>query len=304
MITLTWISRNDDHGGKLIPRTQAALNALAEYRQQGLDVELIFVEWNPPQGVPKLYDLLTWEIPVRWYEIPVRIHKGVPHWKQFGLRIHIAVNVGMRRARGKWVLTTTNDCIFSAGLARTLAAEPFQDNCFYRAPRFDAHADLSLNLSVAERIMYMEEHMIQRNVWRGGMFTKSCGDFILMSRARWHWLRGYVEWPICPVWFDGIMLHMMAAGGMKQVVLPDPIYHMEHKARGLLRYKHLPHMPWKTYKRLAAVMLKRHQTPKINNAWWGLGNMEERQVAEDRWILDGDYIHPTLRHWDDILSKG
>jgi len=302
MLSITWISRNDDHGGNLIPRTQAALDALAEYRQQGLDVEVVFVEWNPPPNVPKLYDVLTWKIPVRWYEVPFEVHQGIQNWKKFGLRIHIGVNAGMRRTRGEWVLSTTPDCILSAGLARILAAETFQDDCFYRAPRFDAHADLAPGLTAAERIAHMEAHMIQRNVWRGGMFTKSCGDFILMSRARWHWLRGYVEWPVCPVWFDGIIMYMCAAGGMKQAVLSEPNYHMEHGERGLLRYKRLPYMPWKTYKRLAATMIKKHHAPKINHDGWGLRDLKEEQVADDRWVLRGKYIHPELRHWDELFA--
>jgi len=307
MLSIIWVSRNDDHGGNLIPRTQASLNSLAEYRDTfGLDVEVVFIEWNPLPNVPKLHELLTWDIPVRWYEVPLEIHKKIPNWKELSLKVHIGVNLGVRQAHGEWVLTTTPDCIFSAGLAKAMAAEPYQENCFYRACRFDAHADLFSNLSAVEQIAYMEAHMIKRNIWGGrGIYTKSSGDFILISRAQWHSLKGYVEWPFCPIWMDGYMLYALQATGMKQIVFPDPIYHMEHTDRGLHRYKHVVHMNWHTYKRLCARMSETHHVPEINHEGWGLANLEKRQVAEDRWILCGAYEHPKLRHWeDDLFAKG
>lgn len=304
MLSIAWVSRNDNHGNGLVPRIQSALNALAEYHKQGLNLEVIFIEWNPPPNVPRLHELLTWNIPIRWYEVSPEIYQQFPNWEQLDIMPHIGTNIAMRRAKGDWVLSTSSDCIFSAGLAKTLAVERFLDDHFYRACRFDAHGSPLPNLSVAEHIAYMESHMLRRNTWKSGIYTKSSGDFILTSRSKWHEHRGYIEWPMNGIWLDGHLLYAMAAAGMKQTVLSDPLYHMEHKDRGLHIYERMPHMPWKKFKRLAGIMLKNHQPFELNHEGWGLANVKEKQVAENRWILHGIYKHPELRHWDDLLAKG
>jgi hypothetical protein len=176
---------------------------------------------------------------------------------------------------------------------------------FYRASRYDASANVLLSkgkrASVETLATVMAGHVIQCNDWKGNVpFTKSCGDFILMSRARWDWLRGYIEWPVNGIWLDGLLLFMCLAGGMSQGVLPYPAWHMEHEGRGLSIYKGLPHLPRDTYKRLCAQMLAEHRPIKVNPDTWGLAELRERQVGDDAWVLDAPdgWAPPALRWFE------
>ena len=55
-------SRNDDHGGDPLRRTQVFLNAFfAQCARHRLPAEVILVDWNPPDGKPGLQDELVWD---------------------------------------------------------------------------------------------------------------------------------------------------------------------------------------------------------------------------------------------------
>lgn len=297
MISITYCSRNDDHGGQLIPRIQAALDAWGEYRvQYSLDIEIIFVEWNL-DNPPRLRTVLHVpdNVPIRWYEVPMDIHRGFPNWKQFALWNHIGTNVGMRRARGDWVLCTTHDVVVSAEMAKLLSQEPFDESHFYRASRIDGYVSFADGQTTASRIEQIESKPVRVNKPGGpGVFTRACGDFILMSRKRYVELRGYTEWPICGMYFDGLLIYRATALGLKQVILSPVIYHMEHGDRGLAIFKALPHIEHRAYKKICASMLKRKKPIEVNADSWGLGCLKELQVAENAWVLQGPYQHPEL----------
>lgn len=305
MISVLWCSRNDDHGGLLLPRIQAALDAWGWYRASGLDVEVVCVEWNPPGDAPRLRQALDVPkgLPVRWYEVPPEVHRLFPNWERFNLWNHIGTNVAARRARGDMVLATTHDVVLSVSLTAALKGERWADRVFYRAPRYDANACLEKGrrLGTGALLTVMAAHTIQRNDWSGNVpFTKSCGDFILMSRARWEWVRGYVEWPVNGIWLDGLLLFMCLAGGMSQAVFADPAWHMEHEGRGLSIYKGLPHLPRDAYKRLCFDMMLAKRPVKVNPPTWGLAELREVQVGDDAWVLDvlDGWVPPTLRWFD------
>jgi hypothetical protein len=301
MISITYCSRNDNHGGQLVPRIQAAFDALGEYHAQfGLDVEVIFVEWNPDHP-PRLRDVLKEPrgVPVRWYEVPMDIHRGFPNWQKFALWNHIGTNVGHRRARGDWVLCTTHDIIFSAEMAELLSREPFDEDHFYRATRIDGHTSLMPGQSTASRIAQMVKEPVRVNAHGGrGMFTKACGDFILMSREGYHAIRGYTEWPINGMYFDGLLMYRAHALGMRQAILDPPVYHIEHADRGAAVFKSLPHLNHNVYKKMCSRMVKAGQPIEVNTDGWGLGKLKEVQVTDNAWVLTGDYQHPLLpRFW-------
>ena len=82
-------SRNDDHGGNLLPRMQVFTSAFIEQcKRHGLAAELIVVEWNPPPKRPSLADALRWPqdpgpCRVRLIRVPPEIHRRLRH----GLRL-------------------------------------------------------------------------------------------------------------------------------------------------------------------------------------------------------------------------
>ena len=121
-------TRNDDHGGNLLRRTQTFVNALlAQCERHSLPAELIMVEWNPPEGRPHLAQALRWPVrkgycEVRVVEVPGEVHARYRHSHALPLYQMIAKNTGIRRARGEFVLATNIDILFSDELMRFIAA--------------------------------------------------------------------------------------------------------------------------------------------------------------------------------------
>ena len=60
-LSVVVVSRNDNHGGDLLLRTQAFLTNLAFLAaRHRVRTEVIMVEWNPPAGRAPLSESLEW----------------------------------------------------------------------------------------------------------------------------------------------------------------------------------------------------------------------------------------------------
>src|SRR5262245_40470388 len=124
-------TRNDNHGGDPLERLQALVTTLAaQCRLTGLLAELIVVEWNPPPDRPPVSEQLRVPpeipFPVRFVEVPPALHGRLLHSDVLPLFQMIAKNVGIRRARGEYVLVTNIDIILSTPLVELLAAGTLQ----------------------------------------------------------------------------------------------------------------------------------------------------------------------------------
>jgi len=307
MISIAWVSRNDNHGGYLIERIQAALDALDHYiRTENLRIELLFVEWNPSLSAPSLRRVIdTKSVPTRWYIVPSEIHNAFPLSDRMPIFQHIGCNVGLRRARGNWFLTTTHDCIFSPLLARSLT-HVLNKGLFYRAVRRDCKAKLAVLMNTPARINYMEQHVIRQKTWASGLFTGASGDFILAPRAVWNRLRGYPEWAVSGQYLDGVTLYRLLGAGLKQHVFSHHNYHMEHGQRATESAIGLPHIGGKTYKLLGELMRDRRDPCDINGDDWGLG-IGDKQIEDNVWEITGSYTYTEKVGWNDlykVLLKG
>ncbi len=134
--------RNDDHGGGLLPRAQAFFDLLLDQcSRHRLEAELIVVEWNPPADQPFLAEALRWPerlpCPVRFIRVPENIHGRYPHSQALALHQLIAKNVGIRRARGEFVLATNINVLLSEELLAWIAARKLCPDRLYRADRYD-----------------------------------------------------------------------------------------------------------------------------------------------------------------------
>lgn len=285
MLTITWVSRNDNHGGgELVHRIQVTLDALIEWWQMfNWNLELIFVEWNPLPSKHRLRSLIKYPdaFPIQFIEVPAEIHNQYNNADKIGVFPAIGANVGMRRAQGDWVLTTTHDDLFPFELGEFLAQGNFDSGAFYRAERWDTGIKQFSNMSTKERVVLAKKNIIRYNKYTGGLFTKASGDFIMMPRQVWHTIRGYPEWPILGIYYDGILIHCANALGLKQTVLPYPVYHIEHGNRGLDLMRRLPHLPRKVYDGFIREMERTGRPLKANNENWGLGSCQEIQIAHN-----------------------
>ena len=119
-------TRNDGFGGGMLRRLGVFIDALLELAERHrLDGELIVVEWNPPDG-PRLHEALKLRnssdhLSIRFIEVPHALHARIPHSDTIPLFQMIAKNVGIRRARGRYIIATNQDILFSDGLIGLLA---------------------------------------------------------------------------------------------------------------------------------------------------------------------------------------
>ncbi|HEV3333766.1 MAG TPA: hypothetical protein VG096_22430 [Bryobacteraceae bacterium] len=166
-------ARNDDHGGNLLGRVQIFVNGwIAQARKYNLPSELILVEWNPPADRPGLQDVLRWPqdfgpCDIRFIEVPEELHRRYQHAEALPLYQMIAKNVGILRARGRFVLATNIDILFSDELMAFLAEQRLDAGRMYRIDRHDAMSDVPLEADIEEQLAYCCTHLLRVNAREG-----------------------------------------------------------------------------------------------------------------------------------------
>src|ERR1700693_4188981 len=167
-ISVVVTARNDDHGGNLLGRMQAFVNGwIAQVKRRRLASELIFVEWNPPEDRPPLVDALRWPedlgpCRVRIIQVPPDLHRRYAQAVALPLYQMMAKNVGIRRARGRFVLATNIDIIFSDELVGFLAERKLETRRMYRIDRHDVMPDVPID-GIEEQLAYCRTHLIRIN---------------------------------------------------------------------------------------------------------------------------------------------
>lgn len=266
-------TRNDDPDGRLLRRTQFFVAGLAEQsKRHNLDCELVIVEWNPPSGRKRLADAIEWpkdpgsSFDVRIIEVPPRIHDRFDYADRIPLFQMIAKNAGIRRARGRFILATNVDVIFSEEMVGFFASGRLAPGHMYRVDRYDVRADVPEGVPIQQQLAYCGKNVIRINrryrtrslrndpvrqpqerasvlvrmrikqLLRGEdrlLHTNACGDFTLMAREHWLELRGYPEFPVRAFKLDGLLCYAAHYAGARETVLRGPlrVYHVEHPPR-------------------------------------------------------------------------
>ena len=180
-------ARNDDHGGNLLRRMQIFVNGLiAQAKRYDLTTELVLVEWNPPDDKPSLEEAIQWPrqlgpVTIRSITVGPDIHGQLRFSKVLPLYQMLAKNVGIRRARGEFVLATNIDILFSDELFEFLAKRDLQQGTMYRIDRSDATSDVPPEASIEDQLKYCETHLIRINAREGSRRVTGDGRRILES---------------------------------------------------------------------------------------------------------------------------
>jgi len=178
-ISVVVAARNDNHGGHMLRRMQAFLDAwFGQAARYGVPSEVIVVEWNPPADRPKLRECL--ELPpesgpcvLRFVEVSRQLHRALPNPDAIPLHQMLAKNVGIRRARGKFILSTNIDIVFSAEFMRFLAERRLEHRTIYRMDRHDVSSEIPEKATLDELLAFCHQNMRR-------VFTAE-GDFELAS---------------------------------------------------------------------------------------------------------------------------
>lgn len=179
-LSVVVVSRNDDHGGNPLQRTQLCINSFYEQcNRYELSAELIVIDWNPPSDRPGLGEVIHWPedrrfIKSRVITVPPEFHRSLAHSDNLPLFQMIGKNVGIRRARGEYVLATNIDILFSEELMEYLSKKPLQHGHSYRVDRFDVDSDV-MKKPLIDVMKYTNDHVIRYNIKLGTFFKSWVG---------------------------------------------------------------------------------------------------------------------------------
>jgi len=167
-LSIVATSRNDNHGGDLNKRTSAFLNSIYyQAKRTKLKVEVILVEWNPPKDKPLLNEVLPQPVDnefvsLRYIVVPKELHDEYKNSPKIPLYQMIAKNVGIKRAKGEFILCTNIDIIFSNEIFDELAKKEMKNGTFYRANRCDIPAAVLKIENEEEKLDYSKLNIIKR----------------------------------------------------------------------------------------------------------------------------------------------
>ena len=190
-ISIVAASRNDDHGGDPLIRTQIFINNLARQCElYQLPAELIIVDWNPVPGRSGLAAVLHLPteatfIQARTVTVPAALHQRLKYSDRLPFFQMIAKNVGLRRAKGHFVLATNIDILFSDELIQFIARQRLDPKKQYRVDRYDIESGLTQEATVKETLDYAWSHPIRahrryqpdllvRHLYGREIFKRSC----------------------------------------------------------------------------------------------------------------------------------
>lgn len=162
-------SRNDDHGGDPLLRTQIFINTLArQCEKHRLPAELIIVDWNPVKGRPGLAAVLGLPeeakyLRARVITVPTFLHNRLKYADRLPFFQMIAKNVGIRRSQGQFILATNIDIIFSDELVAFIAKKKLDPKKQYRVDRYDIKGGLSQDVALDEALAYAWANPIRSN---------------------------------------------------------------------------------------------------------------------------------------------
>lgn len=168
LLSVVVVSRNDDHGGNMLQRMQLFVTGwLEQARLHNLSSELIIVEWNPPPDRARLAQALKWPenngpCTVRIVEVPSEIHQRFKEADRLPLFQMIGKNVGIRRARGRFILATNIDILFSNELMQYFASGQLAGGHMYRIDRYDVPSNVP-GASIDEQLNFSNQNVIRIN---------------------------------------------------------------------------------------------------------------------------------------------
>ncbi|OGO01493.1 MAG: hypothetical protein A2Y90_02145 [Chloroflexi bacterium RBG_13_52_12] len=173
LLSVVVVSRNDDHGGNLMHRMQLFVTGWIEQaKRHNLRSELVIVEWNPLPDRPRLAEALKWPkdtgpCAVRIVEVPPEIHRRFKYSDSLSVFQMIGKNAGIRRARGRFILATNIDILFSDEIMEFFASGQMAAGHMYRVDRYDVPSEIPDGVPIEEQLAYCRQNIIRINAKEG-----------------------------------------------------------------------------------------------------------------------------------------
>lgn len=318
-ISIVVVGRNDNYGGDFKKRLQ---NFITWNHEQlltnGISAEIVFVNYNPLKSEAAIQDFINWPsstdiVPIRVITVPNSVHQQIiadGKRKDVPVMEYLAKNVGVRSAKGEFILCMNPDIILPRKLVKGL--KTLKKDTYYRADRVDFSGDMNTKYELTRVFLKGQSYPIKLlaqlpklrrnnfflNKWRA--FTPKIqwllnrisvpvyydnvenqvhcnvsGDFMLMHRNYWFSIRGHMEQTPIALHVDALTVVQAAALGLKEHVFDSPIFHQEHERR----YDATEENPeflkaFQFFSSEAKGMLKSRASKRYNDEHWGLSKFE------------------------------
>jgi hypothetical protein len=226
-LSIVVVGRHDNFSNGFEFRTQNFLDSLGKGldRVPLADIELVFVDYATPEDQSPLHETFT--LPpelkgkTRFIIVPEEKHKALQakYDSRLGFFEYIVKNIGIRRAKGRYILSTNPDNLFPSNFFELVATEDFNEGVLYRSIRWDTRDHTFDNATIPEIWQAMgepwrlKEFDVKVRCSTGdNRFTLSdglqkfldqaypCGggDFLLASRKLWDVVWAFNEVPSNP----------------------------------------------------------------------------------------------------------
>jgi hypothetical protein len=282
-VSIVLATRVDNHEGNFIQRLQNNIDLMSHMVSlYDVSAELLLVEWNPTNAT--LMQSLRWPtcatahknssdhwnksrytrgcLSIRIVQVPSDVHAAMPRSDMFKLFEFKAKNVGIVRARGRFIITGTPDSLWDPLIFSWLGREIALEDRLYRACRSSltrpppSITHLSFSSRVAALVSYMQSSPVDPSSLpppagscpvccegQGGRsgprtrlhfgctcgFGMASGDFAMSSKSLWHRIGGYPEWPV-NFHMDSLLNAKFGSvfGGILETTLEGSVYHQWH----------------------------------------------------------------------------
>jgi hypothetical protein len=236
-LSIVVTGRNDGYGGDFVKRFFATLEFNhRELAARQVPYEVVLVEWAPLRGRPLLADLVDQHCTpaaaevVRAVIVDAAYHDAVMLNPRLAYQEFLAKNVGVRRARGEYLIVTNCDVIFGRHILGRLERGELQPRVVFRAARWDLVPSIDVD--------HLDWRCLEdpANLSRPGKklrppyFRGATGDFIALDRASFHELRGFNEvYRVARFGVDANFLVHAVSSGLTIADIGGPVYHVDHE---------------------------------------------------------------------------
>jgi hypothetical protein len=259
------VGRNDDYMSDFADRLAATI----AWNVQHLVDEVVFVEWNPPPDRELLsIDLAKRFDCLRAYVVSPEIHGAICQNSKVPLLEFHAKNVGIRRAKSDWIVTTNADAAFGPDIVNRVLTAELCEEVVFSAQRFDIpwREGRKAQIGVLDCLRY------RRIIPYHPLGT---GEFGFASKRMWEKARGYDESLVRHrIGVDKRGIAQMIAHGAKSE-RAGIVFHLAHPTsctEGVQEH-HGELANWE------------EDVPYENDENWGLMDRQETKLAERVWLL-------------------
>ncbi|CAO3599688.1 unnamed protein product [Absidia cylindrospora] len=217
-LSIVVVTRMDDYAGDQHHRLQNFIDSaylLAEKTRE--KIELLIVEWNPPDDRRGVIDAFRFRrsdyLTNRIITVSKKLHQVLPNRGNSPLHEFEGKNVGIRFARGEFVVCTNQDDIWSHNFHNAIQSRVFEKGIIYLQHQDVHNIHDTLPPSIVQVPPFADDTILYNScrlgnqewgqfsmpapldVTRSNIFKISdqAGDFTLAHRDTWKIPRGYRE---------------------------------------------------------------------------------------------------------------